>query len=281
MEQIRPNSDVSAPDFKRDVGAFLDVSVDQATTLEFQISVAAYLGAQVSESLTFTHNGTTVTPEEIVAEHGTRIHRFHASEGIVTATYDATVLGRGEPEVVRDMDPITYLRPSRYAEADKFFGFAATEFGNYADSATLLEKVSSWVGTRLNYVPGSSDPIDGAADTLLSGAGVCRDYAHLVIALLRALNVPARMAAVYAPGCYPMDFHAVAEAYVDGAWRVVDATCLSPRQSMVRIATGRDAADTAFLDNHKGSITLRNMEVRAIVDGDLPMDSVENLVSLS
>ena len=113
--------------------------------------------------------------------------------------------------------------------------------------------MSSWVGTRLDYVPGSSDPIDGAVDTLLAGAGVCRDYAHLVVALLRAVNVPARLVAVYAPGCQPMDFHAVAEAFVDGVWRVVDATCLAPRQTMVRIATGRDAADTAFLDNHKGA----------------------------
>jgi transglutaminase-like putative cysteine protease len=109
---------------------------------------------------------------------------------------------------------------------------------------------------------------------------VCRDYAHLVIALLRAVNVPARMAAVYAPGCDPMDFHAVAEAYVDGEWRVVDATCLAPRQSMVRIATGRDAADTAFLDNHAGSINLRAMTVTAYVDGELPIDSIDHLVSL-
>ena len=49
------------------------------------------------------------------------------------------------------------------------------------------------------------------------------------------------------PGLYPMDFHAVAEAYVDGGWYVVDATTLAPRQTLVRIATGRDAADTAFL----------------------------------
>ena len=77
-----------------------------------------------------------------------------------------------------------------------------------------------------------------------------------------------------------MDFHAVAEAFVDGAWRVVDATCLAPRQSMVRIATGRDAADTAFLDNHEGAITLNNMTVTAVVDGDLPMDSVDQLVTL-
>ncbi|MDY6999328.1 MAG: transglutaminase family protein, partial [Actinomycetota bacterium] len=172
------------------------------------------------------------------------------------------------------------LRPSRYAEADKFFGFAATEFGEYGDTATLLEKVSSWVGTRLNYVPGSSDPIDGAADTLLAGEGVCRDYAHLVIALLRAVNVPARLVSVYAPGCQPMDFHAVAEAFVEGQWRVVDATCLAPRQSMVRIATGRDAADTAWLDNHKGAIVVNNMAVTATVDGDLPTDSVDQLVSI-
>src|SRR6185503_9832895 len=117
------------------------------------------------------------------------------------------------------------------------------------------------------YVAGSSDPTDGAVDTLLAGAGVCRDYAHLVVALLRAVNVPARLVAVYAPGCEPMDFHAVAEAYVDGHWRVVDATLLAPRQTLVRISTGRDAADTAFLDNHNGSITLNYAWVRAIVDG--------------
>jgi transglutaminase-like putative cysteine protease len=109
---------------------------------------------------------------------------------------------------------------------------------------------------------------------------VCRDYAHLVIALLRAVNVPARLVAIYAPGCYPMDFHAVAEAYVDGMWRVVDATCLAPRQTMVRIATGRDAADTAFLDNHGGGINLTSMNVNAWVEGMLPLDSVEDLVSL-
>jgi len=70
-------------------------------------------------------------------------------------------------------------------------------------------RVSHWMGT---------------GPTLLAGAGVCRDYAHLVIAVLRAVNVPARLVSVYAPGCQPMDFHAVAEAYVDGQWRVVDAT---------------------------------------------------------
>ena len=267
-------------ELKRDVGAELEVAVTAPTTLAFQIAVTDQPGARVTESLSFTCNGKVVTPDEIIGQHGNRIHRFAAPEGTVTASYQATILGNADPAPVRDIDLITYLWPSRYAEADKFFGFAATEFEEYVDSVTLLEKVSSWVGTRLSYVPGSSDPIDGAVDTLLAGAGVCRDYAHLVVALLRAVNVPARLVAVYAPGCDPMDFHAVAEAYVDGAWRVVDATCLSPRQSMVRIATGRDAADTAFLDNFKGAITLKNMEVTAVVDGPLPHDSVHDLVAL-
>ncbi|SLF21967.1 transglutaminase-like enzyme, predicted cysteine protease [Mycobacteroides abscessus subsp. massiliense] len=140
--------------------------------------------------------------------------------------------------------------------------------------------MSSWVGTRLTYSPGSSDPIDGAVDTLLSGAGVCRDYAHLVVALLRAVKVPARLVAVYAPGCDPMDFHAVAEAVVDNRWRVVDATCLAPRQTMVRITTGRDAADTAFLDNHGGQIVLNESIVAAVVDGELPEDHIDHLVSM-
>ena len=273
--------DAQVTQFKRDVGAELEVEVTSATTLAFQITVPEQPGAQVTESLTFTSNGKPVTPDEIIGQHGNRIHRFAAPEGTVTASYRATILGEAEPAPVRDIDLITYSWPSRYAEADKFFGFAATEFEKYVgDSATLLEKVSSWVGTRLKYVPGSSDPIDGAVDTMLAGEGVCRDYAHLVVALLRAVNVPARLVAVYAPGCEPMDFHAVAEAYVDGVWRVIDATCLSPRPSMVRIATGRDAADTAFLDNFKGAITLKNMKVTAVVDGPLPHDSVHDLVSL-
>ena len=264
----------------REVGAQIDVEVTAPTTLEFQVAVARLPGLDIRESLTITLNGKPLEPREIIGPHETRIHSVVVDGGTVSLSYAATVAGEAKPAPVSDIDLITYLRPSRYAEADKFFGFAATEFGQYTDPATLLEKVSSWVGTRLDYVAGSSDPIDGAADTLLAGAGVCRDYAHLVIALLRALNVPARLAAVYPPGCDPMDFHAVAEAFVDGQWRVVDATCLAPRQSMVRIATGRDAADTAFLDNHKGSINMTNMMVTAYVDGELPIDSVDQLVSL-
>jgi len=265
---------------KRDVGAVLEVEIIAPTELEFQIAVAPHANADVSESLSFVLDGKPVQALEISGTHGNRIHKLDVQSGQLKVDYAATITGRTDPPPVTEYDLSMYLRPSRYAEADKFFGFAATEFGKYVDSATLLERVSSWVGTRLNYVPGSSDPIDGAADTLLAGAGVCRDYAHLVVALLRAVFVPARLVSVYAPGLYPMDFHAVAEAFVEGQWRVVDATLLAPRQSLVRIATGRDAADTAFLDNHKGAINLNRMSVTAVVDGDLPSDQIDGLVSI-
>jgi transglutaminase-like putative cysteine protease len=265
---------------KREVGANLRLNVTEPTQVEFQIAVASLPGLQVDESLTVTLDGKPVSVREISGQHGTRVHTAALGTGDLQIKYEATVTGRAEPLPVNDIDVLTYLRPSRYAESDKFFGFAATEFGQYTNSLTLLEKVSSWVGTRLKYVPGSSDPIDGAADTVLAGAGVCRDYAHLVVALLRAVKVPARLVAVYAPGCQPMDFHAVAEALVDGQWRVVDATCLAPRQTMLRIATGRDAADTAFLDNHGGAIELTETMITAFTNDDLPLDSVEELVTL-
>lgn len=110
----------------------------------------------------------------------TRFKREVASQLDVDIMAPTTLEFQTEPAPGTDYDLSMYLRPSRYAEADKFHGFGATEFGQYADTSTLLEHVAAWVGGRLNYVPGFSDPIDGAVDTLLAGAGVCRDFGQLV-----------------------------------------------------------------------------------------------------
>jgi transglutaminase-like putative cysteine protease len=202
------------------------------------------------------------------------------AEGSFRATYDATVTGSAAPAEVTDRDRLVFTRPSRYAPSDALAGFAAKELPAVADRRELVAAVAAWVGVRLDYVPGASGPTDGAVETLLAGAGVCRDYAHLTIALLRALEVPARLVAVYAPGCAPMDFHAVVEAAVDGSWYVVDPTALAPRSALLRISTGRDAADTAFLTNHGGAVQLRASEVTAVVDGELPRDRADDLVLL-
>ena len=138
----------------------------------------------------------------------------------------------------------------------------------------------NWVYGELRYISGSSRGTDGAVDTLLHRRGVCRDFAHLAIALLRSKDIPARLTAVYAPGLTPMDFHAVAEAHVNGAWHVIDPTGLAPRESMLRITAGRDSADTAFLSTVGGSLTLHQMRVTAVVNGNLPVEDPAKLVVL-
>ena len=173
---------------KREVGAQLDVDITAATTLEFQIAVAPHPRTEVSEWLSFVLDGRHIGRWKSPVCTATASTSSMSPSGYFQVDYTATVVGQTRPAPVTESDRSMYLRPSRYAEADKFYGFAATEFGDYVDSATLLERVSLWVGTRLNYVPGSRDPIDGAVDTLLAGDGVCRDFAHLVVALLRAVE---------------------------------------------------------------------------------------------
>lgn len=256
---------------ERTVTSHITADVTEPAELVFSIAVAE--GTPVSEEeLTVTLAGAPIDPREIVVEHGTRLHMLTATPGVLEVSYRAVVEGAAPEAPVTESDRIRYLRPSRYAESDSLTPTAAAEFAELQGSE-LLDAVTSWVGTRLAYVSGSSLPTDGAVRTLLNRQGVCRDFAHLTVALLRASGVPARLVSVYAPGLEPMDFHAVAEALVDGSWYVVDATTLAPRASMLRIATGRDASDTAFLTSLSGELTLGDLEVTATAD-QLPNDDV-------
>ncbi|MEO7262169.1 MAG: transglutaminase family protein [Jatrophihabitantaceae bacterium] len=275
---MAPDS-ISSPPARRLVSSFFEIEVLSRSRLMFQVAVADPAPGAVTETLALTVDGAPLTAAEVSAAHGGRIHTVTADPGLLVLDYRAELTGRAAAPPVRELEEISYLRPSRYAEADRLGPIARAEFAGIG-GPDLLAAVSSWVGTRLLYVSGSSAPTDGAVDTLLQGQGVCRDFAHLVVALLRALDVPARLAAVYAPGLSPMDFHAVAEALIEGSWRVVDATLLAPRTSLVRIATGRDAADTAFLSAYDGQIILRQLQVSAIVEGSLPVEDVTALVQL-
>ena len=263
---------------KRDVSARIVLNVVEPADLVFAISVAA--DYQADERFTASLDGQPVEYHELPDIHGTRLHRLRSGAGELVVEYSASIDGEAPPAAASETDLLVSSRPSRYAESDSLLPTAAAEFGGITDGAEILAAVSSWVGTRLAYVSGSSLPTDGAVRTLLARQGVCRDYAHLSVALLRALGIPARLAAVYAPGLAPMDFHAVAEAWVDGRWCAVDATTLAPRQSLVRIATGRDAADTAFLNVMSGRADLVGLTVSAVVDV-LPNDDVTQLVSIA
>jgi len=263
---------------RRTVSARLELEVRDPAEIALQIAVVA--GERVDELLDIRLDRTPVPSLEVPGAHGGRAHVLETGRGRLIVTYTATVIGRGSPPACGDDERLVYLRPSRYAESDRLAEVAARQFGGLRGAESILAGVSSWVGGHIGYEAGSSFPTHGAVDTLLGGRGVCRDFAHLVVALLRARDVPARVAAVYAPGLAPMDFHAVAEALVDGTWRVVDATLLAPRSSLVRIATGRDAADTAFLTVLGGTVDLVGIEVGAVIEGALPGDDPRELVSL-
>ncbi len=267
------------------VGCELDFDVTDPATIVLRVAPAQSAGARPEEIVAVTVDGVDLPVEVVAADHGSVAHVVRSPVGALRIAYAATVeaAAGGEPAPSSGLDDeqLTYLRQSRYCPSDVLSGFAAYELGHLPVGPELLTGVGQWTASRLTYEAGSSGPLDTAVDSLLRGRGVCRDFAHLAIAVLRALEVPARLVGVYAPGLSPMDFHAVVEAHVDGRWRILDPTRLAPRPSLVRVATGRDAADTAFVTVLGGDAELLRSEVTAVTVGDLPTDDHTGLVSLA
>ncbi|PUA80694.1 transglutaminase-like domain-containing protein [Nocardioides currus] len=260
-----------SPDLVRTVSSTLRLQVTAPADLVFSVAVAADQ-PPTSETLSITVDGALLDRTEILAAGQTRLHRVaSAPVGSLVMQYDAVVpLGDG-PAPLTELESIEFTRPSRYCDSDRLSPVAHSHFG-HLEGAELVQEAVSWVLTHITYAPGSSGPVDGALETYLRRRGICRDTSQLVIAFLRALGVPARLVSVYAPGLQPMDFHAVTEVAIDGQWYVVDATGLAPRGSLLRIATGRDAADTAFLTVNGGFADLVSMQVEAVVEPGLPAD---------
>lgn len=261
----------------RNVRSRITLEVVDPTAFMLEISTAHGVPIE-GERLQVRLGGDVVETRELEEIHGTRQQLFETVPGLMEIEYEATVVGRAGPLPVEPTDEIIYLRPSRYVQSDIMQPFARETFPGL-EGAALVRAVGSWVHDRLTYVPEASTPTGGAVETLEAGAGVCRDYAHVTASLLRALDIPARLVSVYAPQLQPPDFHAVVEAVVEGRWVVVDSTRLAPRRGMVRIATGRDAADTAFLTNTMADILFRTLEVGATSDVELD-DDPDELVEL-
>ena len=118
---------------KRNGSAELDVDITVPTTLEFQIAVAPHPQAEVSESLSFVLDGRHIEALEVIGMHGNRIHKFDAPLGSLQVDYTATIVGQSDRAPVTEYDLSMYLRPSRYAGADKFYGFAGAPSGVASD----------------------------------------------------------------------------------------------------------------------------------------------------
>ncbi len=280
----------------RVVSCEIVLNVPEPVEITAQIVASRSAGHLVTTHLDVLTDGEPPSSlEEIHGPEGTTMHVFHSKPGRLAVSYGATIRAQtASPQEGQPGDSATdnksrrsseyerqiYLRPSRYCPSDHLVGFAVAEFGFGSDIEQRIASIAQWIRHRIGYVPGSGTVHDSAEDTLLTGVGTCRDFAHLGIALCRATGVPARFAAVYAPGLTPMDFHAVFEAFAEGRWCVYDPTGLAPRASLVRIATGRDAADAAFVAVTGGIAELQSIEVTAIAHPFLPELDPLQMISL-
>jgi transglutaminase-like putative cysteine protease len=219
--------------------------------------------------------------EEHHGEPVSRHLRLHAAPGPLTLRYDAIVdlvhhfaLPADLKEVPIAELPasvLQYIYPSRYCQSDRLLNVARQEFGAMEPGYERVEAIRKWVQERTKFQVGSSHPGTSALDTYECRNGVCRDFAHLMITMCRALNIPARFATGIDygadPALGPTDFHCYVEAYLGDRWYIFDPSGISPRTGLLRIGTGRDASEVAFATIF-GTVqwTMPRMTIRAVED---------------
>jgi len=191
---------------------------------------------------------------------GNRYLRVHAMAGELELSYAATVdltHHFADPTQLAEVpvhhlptEAIGYLYPSRYCQSDRLVKLATSEFGGLAPGYHRVLAIRDWVKNHVTFTPNSSTSNTSAVDTLIEQVGVCRDFAHLMIALCRAVNIPARFATGTDYGADaitgPHDFHAYVEVYLGCHWYIFDPSNTGIPMGFVRFGTGRDAADVAF-----------------------------------
>ncbi|MEP6609561.1 MAG: transglutaminase family protein [Burkholderiaceae bacterium] len=191
---------------------------------------------------------------------GNRYMRLRAGPGNLNVKYSATVdmtHHRADPSRLAEVpvsrlppEVIGYIYPSRYCQSDRLLKLANNEFGQVTWGHSRVQVIRDWVNRRIAFTSNSSNSNTSAVDTLIEQVGVCRDFTHLMIALCRALNIPARFATGtdYGanPALGPPDFHAYVEAYLGDRWYIFDPSGTAIPMGLVRFGTGRDAADVAF-----------------------------------
>ncbi|ASU33708.1 transglutaminase-like domain-containing protein [Mucilaginibacter xinganensis] len=210
--------------------------------------------------------------EELVSQQSdNRVFRFEIAENSsIKVSYKATIDNYCEvkdytnlveiPIAQMDSTILPYLYPSRYCQSDKLYRLANNLFGHIMNPFEKVMNLTGWINKNVQYLSGSTNAQTSAYDTVTQQQGVCRDFAHLGIALCRALTIPARYFTGYAYQLQPADFHACFEAYLGNDWVLFDATGLVPLNGLIKIASGRDAADTAIA-NIFGNVNFTSMLV--------------------
>ncbi len=221
-----------------------------------------------------------IHPTEYLDAFGNLCQRFVVPQGtmriradIVVETEENIAVEPSAPRTPVEALPdaaLQYLLQSRYCPSDKMGDRAVQIVGDAPQGYAEVEAIRAWIHQNLTYQYGVSDASTDALDSLQAGAGVCRDFSHVGIALCRALQIPARMVVGYLYQLDPMDLHAWFEAFVGDRWYTFDATQSAPRGGRIVVAYGRDAADVAFISNY-GALQTERLDVRVdVVTMDVP-----------
>ncbi len=237
------------------VGCELDYQVTASTSFLFHVAAANTPHQKVQGEKLRIEPAKDYDVCYLGAEDN-RVFRFRAEPGELTLNYQATISlnpAVDSPPQIAEMEhpqlpeeALPYLNPSRYCESDQLGNFAMAEFGHLDHGYLRVDAIRDWTHEHLRYQSDSTNASTTACDVLIQRTGVCRDYAHLTIALCRALCIPARYVSGYAVALEPPDFHGFFEAYLGDRWYLFDATRLAPVEGLVRIGMGRDAADVPF-----------------------------------
>lgn len=198
---------------------------------------------------------------------GNRVTRVDVPPGLVTFSNRFVIHDSGLPDEIppdTDWTPIAslpddvllYLASSRYCDSDKLADFAWSTFGAIGGGARRVGAICDFVHAKIRFSYPDARPTRSASDSMQEGIGVCRDFAHLAIALCRCMNIPARYCTGYLGDIgvpvdvNPMDFSGWFEVFLDGRWYTMDARHNHPRIRRIVMGRGRDAADvpisTAF-----------------------------------
>ncbi|MDE2160409.1 MAG: transglutaminase family protein [Burkholderiales bacterium] len=240
----------------------------------------------ISEALTLSQN----IPSRISTDPATLNRRLQlaAQPGPLRVAYRATVdlahhfapahMVAEVPVAQLPPEVVNYLYASRYCESDRLLRLAMREFGSRPHGYARVLAIRDWVRRQVTFTQNTSDFNTSALDTLIGTVGVCRDFAHLMIALCRALSIPARFTTGIDygadPALGPTDFHAYVEVYLGDRWVLFDPSGTAIPMGFVRLATGRDAADVAIATIF-GSVSAQSPRIRIEAvpgdDGRLPM----------
>ena len=187
---------------------------------------------------------------------------------IDSGAVDIVDWGAGEiPVAGLPDDCLVYLMGSRYCETDKLSQIAWDLFGHVSPGWNRVQAICNFVNGHITFGYQNARATRTAFEAYQERVGVCRDYAHLAIALCRCMNIPARYINGYlgdigVPIVDPMDFSAWMEVYLGGRWLTFDPRNNIPRIGRIVVARGRDAADVPLI-NSFGPHVLKSFRVWA------------------